>query len=254
MQGGFEQLFETMYIQYLHEDRNFELTGNVNPDLRAVSDPEPFKDLLKSTSNSWTVGLDWDWPEIRGSGFHTIGHHERAWIFTSNDAWGSDLDYSQVYLSSRWNLLATNRLKILLRAEAGYSNADSISVAIPTVGPEVNVSLTDLPYLYRFKAGGNQSVRGYAFETLDNNGLGSNNVFTASAEAEFHFHEDWSVAAFVDIGNAFNDWSKPDLKLGTGLGIRWYSVIGALRLDVAQGWALEGNPWRIHLSIGTTLL
>lgn len=252
--GGFEQLFETVFVQFLNEKNNFQPTGIIETQTPDQPGLEPFYDLLINTSNTQAIGIDWDWPDIRGTGFQTIGHRTRAWMFTSNDAWGSDLDFSQVYLSSRWNLLATNRLKILLRAEAGYSNADSISVAIPTVGPEVNVSLTDLPYLYRFKAGGNQSVRGYAFETLDNNGLGSNNVFTASAEAEFHFHEDWSVAAFVDIGNAFNDWSKPDLKLGTGLGIRWYSVIGALRLDVAQGWALEGNPWRIHLSIGTTLL
>jgi translocation and assembly module TamA len=254
MQGGFEQLFETMYIQYLHEDRNFELTGNVNPDLRAVSDPEPFKDLLKSTSNSWTVGLDWDWPEIRGSGFHTIGHHERAWIFTSNDAWGSDLDYSQVYLSSRWNFLAGKQWKFLLRAEAGYSDADTIDVNLPVDESELKVSVTELPGLYRFKAGGSRSVRGYAFELLDNNGLGSNNILTASAEVEYHFHEDWSAAVFIDVGNAFNDWSKPDLKLGSGIGVRWYSVIGALRVDVAQGWDLHGDPWRIHLTIGTPLL
>ena len=96
-------------------------------------------------------------------------------------------------------------------------------------------------------------MRGYAFEQLDNNGLGSNNILTASAEVEYRFHGKWSLAAFADVGNAFNDWSNPDLKRGTGLGLRWYSVIGALRLDVAKGWDLEGDPWRIHLTIGTVL-
>ena len=254
MRGGFEQLFETVYVQYLNEKRNFHPTDIVNPIPLDTPPLDSFDDFLKNTSNSLAIGLDWDWPEIRGSGFQTVGHHERAWVFTSNEAWGSDLDYTQVYLSSRWNFLATDRLKILLRAEAGYSNSTNIDVTVPTDGPDVNVAVTDLPSLYRFKAGGNQSVRGYAFNSLDNNGLGSNNIFTASAEAEFHFHESWSVAAFVDVGNAFNDWSNPDLKLGTGLGIRWYSVIGALRLDVAQGRALEDDPWRIHLSIGTNLL
>ncbi|MDX2416588.1 MAG: BamA/TamA family outer membrane protein [Xanthomonadales bacterium] len=254
IRGGFEQLFETVFVQYLNEKRNFQPTDIVDPISPNTPLPVSFDDFLKDTSNSLAIGLDWDWPEIRGSGFQTVGHHERAWVFTSNEAWGSDLDFTQVYLSSRWNFLATDRLKILLRAEAGYSNATNIDVTVPTDGPDVNVAATDLPSLYRFKAGGNQSVRGYAFNSLDNNGLGSNNVFTASAEAEFHFHENWSVAAFVDVGNAFNDWSNTDLKLGTGFGIRWYSVIGALRLDVAQGWALEGDPWRIHLSIGTNLL
>lgn len=254
MRDGFEQLIETVFVQYLDETHDFQPNDLVYPTNQGFTPSDPFNALLKNTSKTLAFGMDWSWPEIRGTGFETTGHHERAWIFTSNDAWGSDLDFSQVYLSSRWNFLATDRLKILLRAEAAYSNANSLGVNIPTNGPEVNVSLSDLPSLYRFKAGGSRSVRGYAFESLDNNGLGSNNVLTASAEAEFLFLDNWSVAAFVDVGNAFNDWSHTDLKLGTGLGLRWYSVIGALRLDVAQGWALEGNPWRIHLTIGTTLL
>jgi translocation and assembly module TamA len=254
MQGGYQQLFETVFVQYLNETRDFTATGNVAPEVKNLPGPDPFGDLLKNTSNSLALGMDWDWPEIRGSGFHTTGHHERAWIFTSNDAWGSDLEYSQVYLSSRWNMLAGNRWKFLLRAEAGYSDADTTRVKVPTGEGELDVAVTDLPNLYRFKAGGSRSVRGYAFELLDSNGLGSNNILTASAEVEFHFHESWSVAAFLDIGNAFNDWNEPDLKRGTGLGLRWYSVIGALRLDVAQGWDLNGEPWRIHLTIGTPLL
>ena len=254
MQGGFQQLFETVFVQYLNETRDFTETGNVETEPQSFAGLNPFDDLLKNTSNSLALGMDWDWPEIRGSGFHTIGHHQRAWIFTSNDAWGSDIDYSQVYLSSRWNLLAGERWKFLLRAEAGYSDANTISVNVPTEEGDLEIAVTDLPNLYRFRAGGSRSVRGYAFELLDSNGLGSNNILTASAEVEFHFHESWSVAAFLDIGNAFNDWSNPDLKRGTGLGVRWYSVIGALRLDVAQGWDLEGDPWRIHLTIGTPLL
>ena len=254
LRGGYEQLFETVFVQYLNETQNFDPTGNMEPEAQYLAGSDDLEDLLKNTSNSLAVGMDWDWPEIRGSGFKTIGHHERAWLFTSNDAWGSDINYSQVYLSSRWNFLAGERWKFLLRAEAGYSDANTGVVKVPTETGELEISVTELPYLYRFKAGGSQSVRGYAFERLDNNGLGSNNVFTASAEVEFHFRENWSVAAFFDIGNAFNDWSDPDLKRGAGLGLRWYSIIGALRLDVAQGLDLDGDPWRIHLTIGTPLL
>jgi len=254
MNDGFEQLFETVFVQYLNERRDFQTTDNVEAYSQDFANSDPFYDLLKGTSNSLAIGVDWDWPEIRGSGFQTTGHHERAWAFTSNEAWGADHSYTQLYLSSRVNLLAGESWKFLLRAEAGYSDADTVNATVPTQGPDLDISLTNLPSLYRFKAGGSRSVRGYAFESLDGNGLGSNNVLTASAEAEFQFHEDWGVAAFVDVGNAFNDWSKPSLKLGTGFGLRWYSAIGALRLDVAQGWALEGNPWRIDITIGTPLL
>jgi len=254
LKGGIEQLFETTFLQLLNDQQDYTLTGNFESQTPFGSISDSQTRLLNSNSQSLAIGMDWDWPVIRGSGFHTEGHHERARIFTSNQVWGSDVDYSQVYLSSRWNWLAGDRWKFLLRAEAGYSDADTDTVNIPTEQGELSISVTDLPNLYRFKAGGNNSVRGYSFELLDTNGLGSNNILTASAELEFRIHDDWSVAAFFDIGNAFNDWSNPDLKLGSGFGLRWYSVIGALRLDVARGWDLQGEPWRIHLTIGTPLL
>ncbi len=252
--SGYQQFFESIFAQYLNETRDFVPSGKAPDELLDIDNQYPIGDLLKNTSNSLSVGMDWDWPEIRGRGFETVGHHERAWIFTSNEAWGSDETFSQVYLSSRWNLLAGKRWKFLLRAEAGYSNAKTSDLIIPTDDISLDVSVSDLPNLYRFKAGGSRSVRGYAFEVLDDNGLGSNNILTASAEAEYRFHDNWSLAAFIDIGNAFNDWSNPDLKTGTGIGVRWYSIIGAVRLDVAQGLDLEGDPWRIHLTIGTPLL
>lgn len=254
MKGGYLQFFESIFAQYLNETRDFVPSGKAPEEVWDLNRKDPLGNLLKSTSNSLSIGMDWDWPEIRGRGFETVGHHERAWIFTSNEAWGSDQDFSQIYLSSRWNLLAGNRWKFLFRAEAGYSNAKTTDIIIPTDDASLEVSVSDLPYLYRFKAGGSRSVRGYAFEVLDDNGLGSNNILTASAEAEYHFHDNWSLAAFIDIGNAFNDWSNPDLKTGAGIGVRWYSIIGAVRLDVAQGLNLEGDPWQIHLTIGTPLL
>ena len=169
MKGGYEQLFETMFVQYLNEQRDFELTGNVVEDPVDLTTGDLSQSLLRNISNSLAVGMDWDWPEIRGSGFHTEGHHERAWIFASNEAWGSELDYNQVYLSSRWNFLAGNRWKFLLRAEAGYSDARTTDVTIPVDENELTVSVTELPSLYRFKAGGSRSVRGYAFELLNDN-------------------------------------------------------------------------------------
>lgn len=254
LKGGYEQLFETIYVQYLREDQDFQLIGNIESLTGGLQLSDPIDQLLGTKRNSLIVGMDWDWPEIRGTGFETTGHHERAWIFTSNDTWGSDANFSQIYLSSRFNKRLGNRWKLLLRAEAGYSKARTQDFEIPSELGNLGLSVTELPYLYRFKAGGSRSVRGYAFESLDNNSLGSNNILSASAEVEYLFRDDWSLAAFADAGNAFNDWSKPALKIGSGIGLRWYSVIGALRLDVAKGWDLKGQPWRIHLTIGTPLL
>ena len=111
-----------------------------------------------------------------------------------------------------------------------------------------------MPNFYRFKAGGSNSVRGYGFEQLSDNDVGSNNVLTASVEAEYRFLNTWSGAVYFDIGNAFNDWSRTELKRGAGVGLRWYSFAGEIRIDVARALDFEGRPWRLHVTIGTPLL
>ena len=98
------------------------------------------------------------------------------------------------------------------------------------------------------------SVRGYGFEQLSDNDIGSNNIITASAEVEYRFLNSWSAALFYDIGNAFNDWDDTDLKSGIGIGIRWYTVAGPLRLDFARALDKPGEPWSIHFTIGSILL
>jgi translocation and assembly module TamA len=151
-------------------------------------------------------------------------------------------------------MIFKKRWKILLRGEIGYSNARVYQRTVVTPDDSISISVTELPYAYRFKAGGSQSVRGYGFETLSNNNIGSNNIVTASAELEYHFKPKWSAALFFDIGNAFNDWQAADLKKGVGVGIRWYSIAGPIRLDFAQALDKPGKPWTIHFTIGSPLL
>ena len=250
---GYQQLFETWYAQYVLEKSTFNLndfieTGTVDPNVQ--NDLSQFR----NTDSSLALGVNWDWPVVRGSGFRSTGHHERAWIFTANSVWGSEREFTQAYLSSNWSLLLARRWKLMLRGEAAYSDANTQQLEIDVDGQLLQLSVTDLPSLYRFKAGGSRSVRGYAFESLSNNGIGSNNIITASAEVEWNFRPDWSLATFYDVGNAFNDWGETNLKHGAGVGIRWYSIAGPVRLDFAQALSYDGDPWRIHFTIGTPLL
>jgi len=249
-----QQIAETMYVQYLLEKNDFSEV-EIDPGVSSVF--EKFlleEDEFVNTSHSITLGMDWDWPVIQGKRFNTTGHHERAWLFTANDIWGSQREFTQAYISSRWNFVFSDHWKLLLRGEAGYTDAD-VSEIEREVGDDVlAVSVTELPFLYRFKAGGSYSVRGYGFEELSTNNIGSNHILTASAELEYEFKQDWSLAAFYDIGNAFNHWSDADLKAGIGIGLRWYTIAGAIRVDVAQARDIDGKPWRLHLTIGTPLL
>jgi translocation and assembly module TamA len=251
---GYRQVFETIYAQYLYESIDFRLDPD-SPFLPLGSLYESAgRERLGRNIESLSFGVDYDIPFQRGQGFETYGVHNRGWAFISNEAWGSDEDFVQVYLSSRWNFLAGKRWKFLLRGEVGYTDADVNESQIEIEDTLVTLSVTDLPNLYRFKAGGSNSVRGYGFESLSNNNIGSNNIVTFSAEAEMKLFGDWSAAVFFDAGNAFNDWSEVELKRGVGVGVRWYTIAGAIRVDYAYGLDVPGDPWRLHFTIGTSLL
>lgn len=252
--NGFERLFETLYAQFVHESSSFRLNPNESDALLALSVPGANFEQFERSHNSLSFGIDLSLPVIRGNGWDLAGHNHRAWLFTANEAWGSDSDFSQGYVSTRWTLPWRERWKILLRGEVGYSDAVVNDFDLEVEDQLIHLSVTDLPNLYRFKAGGSASVRGYGFERLSNNGIGSNNIVTASAEIEMLLRQNWSLAVFADIGNAFNDWDEMDLKKGIGLGIRWYTIAGAVRLDIAKALDLQDEPWRLHFTIGTNLL
>lgn len=116
----------------------------------------------------------------------------------------------------------------------------------------------DVPPSLRFFAGGDQSVRGYGYETLtpknaDDDSLGGRYLLVGSMEYQYALTSQWRLATFYDRGNAVDNLTDP-LATGVGVGIRWVSPVGPLRLDVAKGLDEElGGGWRLHFSMGPEL-
>jgi len=81
--------------------------------------------------------------------------------------------------------------------------------------------------------------------------IGGEYLAIASAEYEYYFNEDWGAAVFADAGDAFTDGFS--LNVGAGVGIRWRSPLGPIRLDVGFPVATKLEPedsWRLHLQLG----
>ena len=116
---------------------------------------------------------------------------------------------------------------------------------------------TGIPTDFLFRAGGDQSVRGYGYQQLGvREGaaiVGGRYLATGSAEVVHWLRSNWSnwgVAAFVDAGNAAD--RPADLKpvYGYGTGARWKSPVGVINLDVAFGQAVRQT--RLHFTLGVT--
>jgi translocation and assembly module TamA len=119
----------------------------------------------------------------------------------------------------------------------------------------VSDSLTDLPPSLRFFAGGDQSVRGYAYQSLgprDAEGrvVGGKHLLTGSVELQRALFEDWAVSVFYNAGNAFDSFKDVTLYQAAGVGVHYFTPIGALNLSVAQQIGVENPRIRIHLTVG----
>lgn len=153
----------------------------------------------------------------------------------------ADADVMHVTALSRGLLTFADKHRLLGRAQIGAIGTNNYDKVPPSL---------------RFFAGGDQSVRGYGYETLSprdrrGNREGGRYMFAGSVEYQYSFAERWRAATFIDQGNAFSSLSD-SMKTGVGVGIRWVSPVGPIRLDLAQALN-EDKGWRIHFSMGPEL-
>lgn len=124
-------------------------------------------------------------------------------------------------------------------------------------GTIIAKKFVDVPYNLRFFAGGDQSIRGYDYKSLSTlqNGylIGGQNLAVGSLEYNYQFVPKWRAAVFADAGNAFDRHFNDPVKVGTGVGIRWASPVGPIRVDVAAGVSEAHVPIRLHFFIGPQL-
>lgn len=121
----------------------------------------------------------------------------------------------------------------------------------------VTQNFEDVPYNLRFFAGGDQSIRGYDYKSLstEKNGylIGGQNLAVGSLEYNYQFIPKWRGAVFVDAGNAFDKNFNDPVKVGAGIGVRWSSPVGPIRVDVGAGVSEKNIPIRLHFFIGPQL-
>ncbi|MFK2930003.1 autotransporter assembly complex protein TamA [Dyella agri] len=157
----------------------------------------------------------------------------------------SSASFSQLTADAKWIRAfgAKQRNRLILRGSAGHTWTDDFAA---------------LPPQLRFFAGGDRSVRGYGFQSIGPENsygrvLGGTNLLVASAEVEHYFTRNWGIATFLDAGNAFDGIDyRP--KLGTGIGVRWRSPVGMIRVDL--GTPIHDSQRHgvvLHLVIGPDL-
>jgi translocation and assembly module TamA len=177
---------------------------------------------------------------------YIVGGRKRPYFFSaelrgSPETLGSDASFLQLRMQGERVFDLGELWHLHLRSEVGISRIAATS---------------DLPASQRFFAGGEGSVRGFALNELsprDDQGrtIGGRNLATGTVEIVRDLPRNFGVAAFVDAGNAFDDFSEPLLEYSAGLGVRYSIAVASFGVDVAQALSESGRTPRLHLYIAT---
>lgn len=149
----------------------------------------------------------------------------------------SDRSFLRGYAKATWFQPLGARGQLILRGELGAVAADSRA---------------GIPSDFLFRTGGDQTVRGYAYQSLgvsDGAAItGGRWLSVASVEFVRWLNPEWGAALFVDAGDAADSLDALRPVVGYGLGARWKSPVGPLNLDLAYG--RETAEMRLHFSVG----
>ena len=160
----------------------------------------------------------------RGGLMPTWGDSQRYSVDYSNTMWGSDINFIVMQAQDVWIRTLYDRHRFVVRGNLGWIEADNFSKVPPDL---------------RFFAGGDRSIRGYKYKSIspkDDDGklMGASKLATGSLEYQYNVSGKWWGAVFVDSGEAVSDIRESNFKTGAGLGVRWQSPVGPIKLDIAR--------------------
>jgi translocation and assembly module TamA len=157
----------------------------------------------------------------------------------------SDTSFSQFTLDGKYVLGLGRRTRFITRLSFGTMAVDDFD---------------QMPPELRFYAGGDRSIRGFDYQALGSKNdagdvIGGTYLAVGSLELERYFLREWGAAIFVDGGDA---WLKGDFStnVGAGMGVRWRSPVGVVRVDFGyplQSEVVTDKSIRFHVSIGPDL-
>ncbi len=173
--------------------------------------------------------------------YATRGFRLGGFVSGGTETFGSDVSFLRGRLSGHGVTRLWEGGRLLLRGEIGTVEVEDVD---------------RLPLSRRFFAGGDNSVRGFAYQSLapvndEGDVVGGRHLAVGSIELEQLIVGNWGGAVFMDAGNAMNDWDTA-LRRSAGVGLRYRSPVGVFRVDVAR--PIDGDESaRLHLSLGVDL-
>lgn len=151
------------------------------------------------------------------------GNSQRYSIDLAKTSWRAGVAFALIQAQNVWIRTIADKHRFIAREQVGWIKTNNFNKVPPDL---------------RFFVGGDHSIRGYKYKGIsprDNAGklIGSSKMLTSSLEYQYNVTSKWWGAIFIDLGEAVNNLRKSNIKTGVGVGMRWQSLLGPLKLDIA---------------------
>lgn len=176
-----------------------------------------------------------------GNRFPLWGDTQKLTVNWGSKSLASDVDFYSWKFSTAWIHTYFKNHRIVARGEMGYIHSNTFE---------------RIPPALRYFAGGDMSLRGFGYKDISSRDpvnsklVGGSHLATGSFEYQYQVYPDWWAVAFYDTGLAANKFSGKNLHSGVGVGVRWASPIGAIKLDVATPVRTSDNDKGVQIYIG----
>lgn len=172
------------------------------------------------------------------------GNSQRYSIDISNNAWGSAANFVMIQTQHVWISTLAYKHRFIVRGNLGWIETNTIKY---------------IPQTMRLFAGGDRSIRGYKYRSiaptnLDGKLIGATRLIIGSLEYQYNLIGKWWSALFLDSGEAVNYINQDDFKTGVGIGMRWQSPLGPVKMDISVSLNnYYDNSLHVYIGFGPEL-
>lgn len=188
----------------------------------------------KTSSHLLTPGINLSYSKFDNPLFALHGYQLNFRLQGASQNILSNTSFLQTELQGKYILSWDDNSRLLFRSDIGYT---------------LTSNLANFPPSLLFYAGGSQSVRGYAYQSLGP----ARYLMIGSVEYQHRLINNFYGAIFFDAGNAVNNFPI-NLQKGSGIGLVWASPLGPMEITAGKALDLPGHPIRFQFTMGFDFL
>lgn len=172
------------------------------------------------------------------------GDSQHYSIDVSSTTWGASIDCALMQMQNVWIRTFADKHRFVIRGQVGWIKTNNFEKTSPD--------------LHLFSMG-DRSIHGYRYKDIalddkESKFISASKILSSSLEYQYNVTSKWWSALFIDADESMSKFKKTNIKTGAGVGARWLSPLGPVKLDIIIPMINQGTHGiQIYIGLGPEL-